>query len=376
MSPKRSKASYAIVAGVCVFALACIGFSAASLLKGTDTTSESEQTSERTERMQSMAQEGQITDAVQDSAKEPSKDIVMALGGSKDTYVLAGERFLDGGCQVQDTAGFSISPQVEVTGQVDTSRPGDYEVTYTATMPDGRFNTATRNVHVVDHFDAVADSLPVLMYHYVYTEADPPENVDANHLLDTKLAAQLQYLNENGYYYPSFEEVRAFVDGTHTLPAKSVVLTFDDAEERFLNYGIPVLDEYQVPATSFVIWSDEDAVDKTLRCASPYVQFQSHSFDMHRAGGGKGQGGILHAMSPEQLLADATRVKEIIGEYDAMAYPYGDNSEDAWNALSEAGVLCAFTVKNAHIKPGDNPYALNRVRVSGGTSLEGFIGSL
>ena len=43
-----------------------------------------------------------------------------------------------------------------------------------------------------------------------------------------------------------------------------------------------------------------------------------------------------------------------------------------WAALEDAGVLCAFTVKNAQISPGDNPYALNRVRVSGDYSLDSF----
>lgn len=71
------------------------------------------------------------------------------------------------------------------------------------------------------------------MYHYMYTEDDPPEKNDANYLLDTKLAAQLQYLVDNNYYYPSYAEVRAFAQGTHTLPARSVVLTFDTARRAF-----------------------------------------------------------------------------------------------------------------------------------------------
>lgn len=99
---------------------------------------------------------------------------------------------------------------------------------------------ATRTVHVVENFDNFAgnaETLPVLMYHYVYTEDDPPEKNDANYLLDTKLAAQLQYLVDNNYYYPSYAEVRAFAQGTHTLPARSVVLTF---ENRRVEVGDPV----------------------------------------------------------------------------------------------------------------------------------------
>ena len=54
--------------------------------------------------------------------------------------------------------------------------------------------------------------------------------------------AQCAWLSENGYYYPSWQELRAYVEGTHSLPAKSVILTFDDGEHGFLDNGIPILD--------------------------------------------------------------------------------------------------------------------------------------
>lgn len=153
---------------------------------------------------------------------------------------------------------------------------------------------ATRTVHVVENFDNFAgnaETLPVLMYHYVYAEDDLPEKEDANYLLDTKLAAQLQYLVDNNYYYPSYAEVRAFAQGTHTLPARSVVLTFDDGQKGFLNYGIPLLEQYEVPATSFIICSQDSTPEKLRDYASPYVSFQSHSYNMHRDGSDVGRGG-------------------------------------------------------------------------------------
>ena len=77
-------------------------------------------------------------------------------------------------------------------------------------------------------------------------------------------------------------------------------------------------------------------------------------------------------MTQEEILEDAQRAEAVLGDVEAMAYPFGDNNETAWAALEDAGVLCAFTVKNAQISPGDNPYALNRVRVSGDYSLDSF----
>lgn len=303
-------------------------------------------------------------------------DVVMTMAGDPDTYVLVGEDYLEAGCQATDPDAGDITDSVEAESDVDTQTPGDYTVTYTATTVDGAKAQAVRNVHVVQSFDADAEDIPVLMYHYVYDESDPPANLNGNYLLNTKLAAQCEYLQKNDYYYPSFEELRAWVDGKHTLPAKSVVLTFDDGEEGFLKYGIPVLEEYEVPATSFVIAGDDGAAQNVIDYVSPFVQFESHSYNMHRAGGGNvGQGGVIHALSRQEIYEDALAVNEVLGGNGAvaLAYPFGDNNEAAWAALDDAGILCAFTVKNDRISQGDNPLALNRVRISGEYSLDSFI---
>ena len=114
------------------------------------------------------------------------------------------------------------------------------------------------------------------MYHYVYTEDDKPDELNTNYLLNTKLEEQLKYLKEENYYFPSYQELSAYVKGEIDLPEKSIVLTFDDGQKGFLNYGIPLLEKYKIPATSFVIAS-KDWDTKLKDYASEYVSFQSHS---------------------------------------------------------------------------------------------------
>lgn len=299
-------------------------------------------------------------------------DVIMTLPGSVDTYVLQGEEYLEPGCHAVDPDGGDITSTVNIQGNVDTSKPGDYEITYTATTDDGAQAKATRNVHVVNAFDEPATSLPVLMYHYVYSADNPPEELNGNYILDTDLAGQMAYLAENGYYYPSFQEVKAFAEGSHTLPAKSVVVTFDDGEKGFLETGIPVLEEYKVSATSFVICSDADAAEKIHNYASEYVSFQSHSYAMHQAGSDIGRGGRIHAMTEAEIADDLRQAQAILGTTEAFAYPFGDNNEAAQEALRETGVLCGFTIVNDRVYPGDDPTILSRVRISGDYTQDGF----
>lgn len=308
-------------------------------------------------------------------ASVSADDVVMTLGGDSDTYVLVGEEYLEAGCHAVDPEQGDITSTVEVSGSVDTSKAGDYTITYTAHTSDGGRAVAERTVHVVDSFesfDGNATSLPVLMHHYVYTESDAPADLNGNYLLDTKLDAQLQYLSDNDYYYPSFQEVKAYTEGTHTLPARSVVLTFDDCETGFLKYGVPLLEKHQVPATSFVICSDDDASQKIYDNASPYVSYQSHSYAMHQAGSNVGRGGRIHAMTQEEIADDLRQAQAILGTTEAFAYPFGDNNELAQAALRDTGVLCAFTIVNDRIYVGDDPTVLSRVRISGEYTQESF----
>ncbi len=153
------------------------------------------------------------------------------------------------------------------------------------------------------------------------------------------------------------------------LPARSVALTFDDGEQGFLDIGIPLLEKYRIPATSFLIGDGSETV-KTH--ASPYVSFQSHSFDMHRAGGTVGHGGIVSALTVEQITADIKQSQELIGGTQAFAYPFGDVTDEAEQAVADAGVVCAFTTVNSWASIGDDPMALPRARISGEYEQAGF----
>ena len=178
---------------------------------------------------------------------------------------------------------------------------------------------------------------------------------------------------ENDFYFPSYPEVRAFIEGEHSLPARSIVLTFDDAEAGFLNVGIPILEKYGVPATSFVICSDADAAQKVVDHRSPYVSFQSHSYGLHQAGGTIGHGGLISALTKDQIAEDLTHAQEILGTTEAFAYPFGDVTADGQQAVREAGILCAFTTQNSWAHVGDDVTALPRVRISGEYELAGFV---
>lgn len=335
-------------------------------------TSNKSQPSENTTESLPVATE-QTTNSAATTITANASNIVMTIKGDKNTLVLKGEEYVEAGCHAVDTTKQENINDVQVSGTVDTTKTGDYQITYTATDTSGNKATATRKVSVVDSFDGgTASAIPVCMYHYVYDETNKPDEIDNNWIDASLLEQEIAWTKENNYYYPSYEELRAFVDDKKSLPYKSIIFTFDDGKPEFLDSGVKLFDKYEVPATSFVICCDADAKEKVFSHASQYVEYQSHSYAMHQAGSNVGRGGRIHACTYDEIKADQLQAVELIGNSQAYAYPFGDNNETAHQALKDAGVICAFTIENTMVKAGDNPMALPRVRINGTYSFETF----
>lgn len=226
-----------------------------------------------------------------------------------------------------------------------------------------------------DLSEGAADSIPICMYHYIYDGNNPPENIDANFMEVSALEEELKYLSDNGYYFPTWSEVREFIDGKIQLPKKSIVLSFDDGPS-YIGLAIPLLEKYQVYATSFVITSYYDNKEMLDGYKSDYLTFESHSHGMHVGGGNVGHGGIFTVLPKEEALRDLEQSAQLCGSKEAFAYPFGDYTAECEQILEEAGFLCAVTTEAGQCAPGDDPYALPRVRMSGGQLLEEFVAKI
>lgn len=303
-----------------------------------------------------------------------SSRIVMNLNGSEDTYILKDDPYIESFCHVIDKKTGQQISDITINGNVDTSTPGEYEVTYSVEYDHMKFSKA-RIVHVEENFQKNTKGVPVLMYHYVYTKDDVPQKLNSNYILDTDLEQQLQYFIKNHYYFPSYQELHAYIQGQISLPEKSVVVTFDDAQSKFLKYGIPLLEKYKVPATSFVIGT-KNGYEKIKKYASEYITFQSHSYDMHKPGGNIGHGGVISALNKNQIIDDLKKAQNLVQNTEAFAYPYGDYTDIAKLAIKESNILCAFTTEYGRVKKGMDYTCLPRIRVLGGYSLNTFIQSV
>lgn len=101
-------------------------------------------------------------------------EIVIGLNGSKETYVLKGEEYLEADAHAAEPADGLLNAKIKISGKVDTSKPGTYKVSYRVSDSSGHTAKAVRTVHVVESMETMQGGAPILMYHYVYDPANPP----------------------------------------------------------------------------------------------------------------------------------------------------------------------------------------------------------
>ncbi len=297
--------------------------------------------------------------------KEPP---VITLKGSNKMTIKINSTYKEPGYEVKDNVDNDL--EVKIEGKVDPKKTGKYVLLYKVKDKSGNENSISREV-IVEKSNNSSKGIPVLMYHYFYDEKKPPKGktLNANYIEIKDLENQLKYLKENGFYFPSWQELYEYAQGKIDLPNKSVVLTSDDGAKSFFTYAVPLANKYQVPITSFFIASRKQEIEKYK---SDYVHFESHTYDMHHAGCQGGRGGIFWCIDEKKGIADLKKAISIVGSDYALAYPYGDVNENIKNITKKAGVKMAFTIKNGRVKPGMDLLELPRVRISKGTSLESF----
>lgn len=308
----------------------------------------------------------------------------LILSGETSISLYPGDKFQDPGYSAKSFSGKDLTARVKTSTALHNFREDgtmwlatDQKIQYTIT--DGNNTvTKTRTIQTKYHkpdknAQTYGHGIAVCMFHNVYDSANPPANLNTNYISTEDLEAILKRLIQDDYYFPSWQELRDYIDGKIELPVKSVVLTFDDCAKGFQKYGIPLLEKYNVQATSFVICAKNGKeVLQTFQNVK-HINFQSHSYNMHRPGGNIGHGGIFPALSQEEGVEDLKKSIQMLGSGEAFAYPFGDYTDTCEAAVKEAGFLCAFTTEYGMVHPGDDPYLLPRIRVNGGTTADEFI---
>ncbi|HJD43462.1 MAG TPA: polysaccharide deacetylase family protein [Candidatus Paenalcaligenes intestinipullorum] len=112
-----------------------------------------------------------------------------------------------------------------------------------------------------------AKRLPIMMYHHVTPNGGMINSTPQN------FESQLQWLKNNGWQSVTTQQVEEFLAG-QPIPAKSVLLTFDDGYLDNWVYAYPLLKKYGFTAVCFLVTSwiqDGELRPNTLNVTTDFL---------------------------------------------------------------------------------------------------------
>jgi len=199
--------------------------------------------------------------------------------------------------------------------------------------------------------------VPILAYHQVSIE-DDIYSVTA-----TQFEEQMNYLQEKGYTAISLEQLNNFYEGAGALPAKPIIITFDDGYEDNYLAALPIMEKYNMRSTIFIVtglvgtpdylsWQQIDDLEKR------HTEIGSHTMTH------VGLGEVSAENQRREIIGSKATLEQHIGKpIHFFAYPYGQITPISEELLREAGYLGACSGLAGLNDKGVNAYALRRVNV-------------
>ncbi|POX45725.1 polysaccharide deacetylase [Streptomyces sp. Ru71] len=220
--------------------------------------------------------------------------------------------------------------------------------------------------------------MPILMYHSV--AAAPNDATRVLSVAPEAFAEQMAIVGDLGLTPLTTAALAAHWRRGAPLPARPVLITFDDGYEGVHRHALPVLARHGFPATLFVTtgWlRGEHDTGGGLDTMLDWDQVRD------LAGAGVEIGGHSHThpqldqLGDQDLERELTRCRDVVaGELGALpvsfAYPYGYSSRRVRQAVRGAGYDQALAVGNALARRRQGPYALHRVTVRRSTGADEF----
>ena len=185
-----------------------------------------------------------------------------------------------------------------------------------------------------------SSGVAVLNYHFFYDESDEEEAAGCKEDIcasKKQFKTHLDYIKEHDIFTLTMHELELYLDGKIRLP-KSVLITIDDGGRT--ESGLELLDEYKMNATVFLVtsWFNPDEY-----YSSEYIEFHSHSHDLHEAGLCPGRLGSGFTCLPrETLLSDLKKSREALHGSTAFCYPFYEHNAYSEEIIKEAGFTMAF----------------------------------
>jgi peptidoglycan/xylan/chitin deacetylase (PgdA/CDA1 family) len=217
--------------------------------------------------------------------------------------------------------------------------------------------------------------VPILMYHYI---SIPPE--DANkYRVDLSIAPdafreQMAYLADNGFETVDLYDLSLAITGKRDLPEKPVIITMDDGYRDNYENAFPILQEFGLSATFFVVTQPIDdgneiylTWEMAKEMANAGMRIEPHS-KTHADLSSRDREYIVYEIlgSQESIAAHTGQTPRF------FCYPGGRYDETTIEVVSDLDFWGAVTTEGGEWHGYDDRYEWSRIRMRSTTTLDEF----
>jgi peptidoglycan/xylan/chitin deacetylase (PgdA/CDA1 family) len=239
---------------------------------------------------------------------------------------------------------------------------------------DSTSATAEMNTPIADAATILAKrQVPVLCYHHI-REPKPgqSETMKSYSVSPAQFAQQMKMLKDSGYETILPDQLYNYLVHGGTLPAKPVMLTFDDTDEEQFSIGYQEMKKYGFKGVFFIMTISINrprymTKEQLKQLADDGNAVESHTWDHHMVTKYQGEDWEKQFVKPRKTIEDITGKPATY-----FAYPYG-----LWNAaaipeLKKAGFKMAFILSTK--RDSTEPlYTIRRMIVPGQWSATGVM---
>lgn len=203
--------------------------------------------------------------------------------------------------------------------------------------------------------------VPILIYHHIRNFSDKDSENDRTFVVPADdFEEQLKYLQDNNFAAISFENLVDYFSGDFAMPAKPVIISFDDGLMNQYENALPLLKQYGFSATFFIF---TNPVSKSKN----YMTWENLG-ELIELGMEIGVHGHYHLyfdrISKKELDKELAGSKELIKkniDYDArvVAYPFGTYNDEVIELIKQTNYSAARGIVNGVVHTKEDLYELD-----------------
>jgi peptidoglycan/xylan/chitin deacetylase (PgdA/CDA1 family) len=219
--------------------------------------------------------------------------------------------------------------------------------------------------------------VPIFVYHIVRTLAGYDDLMVRDYTVTPDVFdSEMSYIASHKYHAISFADLQNYLQNGTALPACPVIVSFDDGWKNQYAYAFPILKQYNIKATFFIIVGAVGKKEVFMNW-DDIKDLQAHGMTI---GDHSWTHPLLATISdPAQLAHEITFSKQVLDEHlgtssTVFAYPYGSYNQQTIEAVKAAGFNVARTFSVGNTETLGDIYALKAIPAP--RTIESFIASI